>query len=108
MTTNKTRRIIAAVLCLACVVLLVLGAVNLPKKNNASGDAILGDLRVRTLLNATGDGVVEIGEMLRNLRQIGYNGPVSVEVMDPALQALPAPEFLELSKKRMQPLLGAV
>lgn len=59
MTTNKTRRIIAAVLCLACVVLLVLGAVNLPKKNNASGDAILGDLRVRTLLNATGDGVVE-------------------------------------------------
>ena len=59
MTTNKTRRFIAAVLCLACVVLLVLGAVNLPKKNNASGDAILGDLRVRTLLNATGDGVVE-------------------------------------------------
>ena len=59
MTTNKTRRIIAALLCLACVVLLVLGAVNLPKKNNASGDAILGDLRVRTLLNATGDGVVE-------------------------------------------------
>lgn len=55
-----------------------------------------------------GDGVVEIGEMLRNLRRIGYNGPVSVEVMDPALQALPAPEFLELSKKRMQPLLGAV
>ena len=59
MTTNKTRRIIAAVLCLACVVLLVLGAVNLPKKDNASGDAILGNLRVRTLLNATGDGVVE-------------------------------------------------
>ena len=59
MTTNKTRRIIAALLCLACVVLLVLGAVNLPKKNNASGAAILGDLRVRTLLNATGDGVVE-------------------------------------------------
>ena len=59
MTTNKTRRIIAALLCLACVVLLVLGAVNLPKKKSASGDAILGDLRVRTLLNATGDGVVE-------------------------------------------------
>ena len=59
MTTNKTRRMIAALLCLACVVLLVLGAVNLPKKKSASGDAILGDLRVRTLLNATGDGVVE-------------------------------------------------
>ena len=59
MTKSKTRKIIAAALCLACVVLLVLGAVNLPKKKNASGAAVLGDLRVRTLLNATGDGVVE-------------------------------------------------
>lgn len=59
MTKSKVRRIIAALLCLACVVLLILGAVNLPKKNNASGAQILGDLRVRTLLNATGDGVVE-------------------------------------------------
>ena len=59
MTKSKTRKIIAAVLCLACVVLLVLGAVNLPKKKNASGTAVLGNLRVRTLLNATGDGVVE-------------------------------------------------
>ena len=59
MTKSKTRKIIAAALCLACVVLLVLGAVNLPKKKNASGAAVLGNLRVRTLLNATGDGVVE-------------------------------------------------
>ena len=59
MTKSKTRKIIAAVLCLACVMLLVLGAVNLPKKKNASGTAVLGNLRVRTLLNATGDGVVE-------------------------------------------------
>ena len=59
MTKSKVRRIIAALLCLACVVLLILGAVNLPKKNNASGAQILGDLRVRTLLSATGDGVVE-------------------------------------------------
>ena len=59
MTKSKTRKIIAAALCLACVVLLVLGAVNLPKKKNASVAAVLGNLRVRTLLNATGDGVVE-------------------------------------------------
>lgn len=59
MTQNKVRRLIAALLCAACVVLLVLGGFNLPKKNNESGAAVLGDLRVRTLLNATGDGVVE-------------------------------------------------
>ncbi|MGM9660885.1 MAG: ABC transporter permease [Faecousia sp.] len=59
MTKNKVRKLIAAVLCVACVVLVVLGAVNLPKKNNDSGAAILSGLRVRTLLNATGDGVVE-------------------------------------------------
>ena len=59
MTQNKVRRLIAALLCAACVVLLVLGGINLPKKNNESGAAVLSDLRVRTLLNATGDGVVE-------------------------------------------------
>ena len=59
MTQNKVKRLIAALLCAACVVLLVLGGFNLPKKNNESGAAVLSDLRVRTLLNATGDGVVE-------------------------------------------------
>lgn len=59
MTKNKIRRLIAALLCLACVVLLVLGAVNLPKKSSGSAETILENLRVRTLLNATGDGVVE-------------------------------------------------
>ena len=59
MTKNKVRRLISALLCLACVVLLVLGGVNLPKKKNDSGANVLSSLRVRTLLNATGDGVVE-------------------------------------------------
>ena len=59
MTQNKVRRLIAALLCAACVVLLVLGGFNLPKKNNESGAAVLSNLRVRTLLNVTGDGVVE-------------------------------------------------
>ena len=59
MTQNKVRRLIAALLCAACVVLLVLGGFNLPKKNNESGAAVLSDLRVRTLLNVTGEGVVE-------------------------------------------------
>ena len=59
MTTSKLRRAIAATLCLACVVLVIVGSVNLPKKNNEAGQTILNDLRTRTLLNATGEGVVE-------------------------------------------------
>ena len=54
MTNNKVRRSVAALLCVACVVLLVLGGLNLPKKSNAKGEAILENLRVRMLLNVTG------------------------------------------------------
>ena len=59
MTTNKVRRAIAAVLCLVCVVLCVIGGINMPKKDKAAGQNILNDLRVKSLLNATGEGVVE-------------------------------------------------
>lgn len=59
MTNNKMRKILSGILVLAAVVSLVLGVVNLPKQNNATGDAILQELRIRTLLNATGDSVVE-------------------------------------------------
>ena len=59
MTTSKLRRAIAAALCLACVVLIVIGSINLPKKTNDAGQTILNGLRTRTLLNVTGDGVVE-------------------------------------------------
>lgn len=59
MTESKLRRAIAAVLCLACVVLMVIGGVNLPRKNKEAGQTILNGLRTRALLNATGEGVVE-------------------------------------------------
>ena len=59
MTTSKLRRAIAAALCLACVVLIIIGSVNLPKKNSEAGQSILNGLRTQTLLNATGEGVVE-------------------------------------------------
>lgn len=58
-TPSKTRRLLALVLCVVCVVLFVLGAVNLPGKTSGKGEAILADLRIKTLLNATGDSVVE-------------------------------------------------
>ena len=59
MTKNKVRRAIAAVLCLACVALVILGGVNLPKKHRDAGLDILSDLRARSLMNAAGEGIVE-------------------------------------------------
>ena len=59
MTTNKLRRAIAAFLCLACLVLAVIGGINMPKKDKDAGQSILNDLRAKSLLNATGEGVVE-------------------------------------------------
>lgn len=59
MTKSKVRRAIAAVLCLACLALLVLGGVNLPKKKTDAGLTILNDLRAKSLMNAAGDGIVE-------------------------------------------------
>jgi len=58
-TTNKVRRAIAAALCLACLVLVVIGGINQPKKDKTVGQTILNDLRAKSLLNATGEGVVE-------------------------------------------------
>ena len=59
MTTSKIRRAIAVVLCAACLILLVVGFINLPKKDQEVGQTVLNDLRTQALLNATGDGVVE-------------------------------------------------
>ena len=59
MTKNKIPRVIAIVLLVAALVLAVLGFVNLPHRTGEKGQGIIDTLRIRTLLNATGDGVVE-------------------------------------------------
>ena len=59
MTKNKLQRAVAIVLVAAALVLAVPGAVNLPKRTTQTGQEIIDALRIRTLLNATGDGVVE-------------------------------------------------
>lgn len=59
MTKSNVRRAIAAVLCLACVALVILGGVNLPKKHKDAGLNILSRLRAESLMNAAGDGIVE-------------------------------------------------
>lgn len=59
MTKKKLNRAIAAALCLACLVLAVIGGLNLPKKDGPSGQAILNDLRTHSVMNAAGEGIVE-------------------------------------------------
>ncbi len=59
MTQKLSRKIIAALLALIAVLAIVLGAMNLPQRTGNEGKAIIDALRIRTLLNATGDGVVE-------------------------------------------------
>ena len=59
MTKSKTKRIIAIVLCVMAVVLTVTGIINLPNRTSEKGDEIITALRIRTLLNATGEGVVD-------------------------------------------------
>ena len=59
MKQNKLRITIAAVLGVLAVVLIVLGAMNMPQRTGEKGEQIISHLRNRTLLIATGDGVVE-------------------------------------------------
>ena len=59
MTKSKTQRIIAILLAVAAVALIVLGCIHVPQRNAQGGRDILDALRIRTLLNATGEGVVE-------------------------------------------------
>ena len=59
MTKQKIQKMIAVLCIAAAAVCLVLGLVNVPKQNGAAGQEILQQLRIQTLLNATGDSVVE-------------------------------------------------
>ena len=59
MTKTTLRRAIALVLCLAGIVLMVVGGVNMPRKSADAGINLLNDLRAKALMNAAGDGIVE-------------------------------------------------
>ena len=59
MTKSKTQRIIDILLAVAAVALIVLGIIHMPQREAQGGRDILDALRIRTLLNATGEGVVE-------------------------------------------------
>ena len=59
MTKKKSRIVIALVLAVAAAALIVLGVMNLPNRTNETGAKIIDDMRIRTLLDATGEGVVE-------------------------------------------------
>ena len=55
---------------------------------------------VRTESFLPGDGVVPIADMLRNLKEIGYDSAVSVEIFDPAIQAMPTDECLTAAREK--------
>ena len=55
MTTNKTRKLIAIVVLALAVILLALGAINIPGQNGASGKSVLADARIKALLQHTAD-----------------------------------------------------
>ena len=59
MTQKKSRIAIAAVLFIAALALIALGAINIPQRTAQKGNDIIDTLRIRSLLNATGEGVVE-------------------------------------------------
>ena len=59
MTKSKVKKIIALVLAAIALCLIVTGVICLPMRNSEKGQDIIADLRIRTLLNATGEGVVE-------------------------------------------------
>lgn len=55
-----------------------------------------------------GEGDAPLEELLRSVRAIGYDGPCSVEVMDPNVLALPAEETIRRAAETMKPLLARV
>lgn len=59
MTQSKMKKIIAIVLAAIALCLIVTGAICMPLRNKEKGTDIIADLRIRTLLKATGEGVVE-------------------------------------------------
>ena len=59
MTKNKIQRLLAILCASAAAFCMVLGFINMPKQNGTAGQEILRTMRIQTLLNATGDSVVE-------------------------------------------------
>ena len=55
-----------------------------------------------------GEGSAPLEELLRSVRATGYDGPCSVEVMDPNVLALPAEEAIRRAAETMKPLLARV
>ena len=59
MTKNKVQRIVAIVLVAVAVVMAIVGGIFLPQRNGETARVTIEELRIRTLLDVTGDGLVE-------------------------------------------------
>ena len=53
-----------------------------------------------------GDGDIPIGPVIRRLREIGYDGPVSVELTNPGVWQVPARQFGEVAITALRKTLG--
>jgi 4-hydroxyphenylpyruvate dioxygenase len=53
-----------------------------------------------------GDGDIPISPVIRRLREIGYDGPVSIELMNPAIWQVPALRFGEVAITALRKKLG--
>ena len=59
MTRRISQRIISVVLIILAIALIVTGLFGVNKRSSAQGQGILNEMRTRSLLSATGEGVVE-------------------------------------------------
>ena len=55
-----------------------------------------------------GEGDAPLEELLRSVRATGYDGPCSVEVMDPNVLALPAGDAIRRAAETLKPLIARV
>ena len=59
MTKNKVQRIVAIVLVALAVVMAAVGGVFLPQRNGQNANKAVEEMRIRTLLDVTGVGLVD-------------------------------------------------
>ena len=59
MTKNKVQRIVAIVLVAIAVVMAIVGGIHLPQRDSENAAQIVEELRIRTLLDVTGVGLVD-------------------------------------------------
>ncbi len=111
MTKSKVIRAIAAVMVVCALVMAVVGAINLPKRNTQTGQEIIQALRIENLLDTTGVGLVETyvdiakkearTTAIANLKAEGKK--VDMKVVGPAVEEAEALARAQYAEAGVQP-----